>query len=323
MELYVYGTGCGAGELIEKGLDLSAVTAFVDGKGQTGHFLGKKVIRPEELAERGYDLILVTSRQSREILETCRRLGIRTEALLFLKNNYSLLDMNRSYALAEKLLGRELLVKLLPPHRVIREPAVREASVLTERDLENDYVRLRTLELLCARLTEVPGAVAELGVYQGGFARCLNALLPERTLYLFDTFSGFDRSEAQREQALERCTEAFTEAHSRTAAERVLALLPHPEKAVIRQGLFPGTANGLEEIFALVSLDADFEDSTYEGLRYFVPRISQGGCLLLHDYNSPRLSGVRAALRRYEQDRGRRFPAVPLCDVGGTLVLAF
>ena len=323
MKLYVYGTGCGAGELIEKGLDPALITAFVDGEGRTEPFLGREVLRPEELAERDYDLILVASRQCRAILETCLGLGIRREALLFLKNNYALQDLNGSYALAEKLLGPELLERLTAPHRIIREPERLAESPLTERDLENDYVRVRTLELLCAELAEVPGALAELGVYQGSFARCLNALLPERTLYLFDTFSGFDGPEAAYEQAEGRCTEAFTEAHRRTAVEQVLSLLPHPERAVVRQGLFPETAQGLEaERFALVSLDADFERSTYEGLKFFVPRVSPGGYILLHDYNSSRLLGVRAALRRYERDSSRRLPAVPLCDAEGTLVLA-
>ena len=37
-------------------------------------------------------------------------------------------------------------------------------AVLLERELQNDYVRLATLELICRRLENVPGAAAELGV---------------------------------------------------------------------------------------------------------------------------------------------------------------
>ena len=131
----------------------------------------------------------------------------------------------------------------------------------------------------------------------------------------FDTFSGFDPQEAEGLGA------GFVGAHRNTAADRVLVLLPHPERAVIRQGLFPDTAEGLEERFALVSLDVDLEESSYQGLRWFLPRLQPGGFLLLHDYNSPRLPGVRAALRRYEAERGR-LHAVPLCDVNGTLVIS-
>lgn len=42
---------------------------------------------------------------------------------------------------------------------------------------------------------------------------------------------------------------------------------------------------------------------------------------MLHDWGSPGLPGVARALERYEAEIGEKIPAVPLCDVGGTLVL--
>ena len=102
----------------------------------------------------------------------------------------------------------------------------------------------------------------------------------------------------------------------------MLKRLPHPEQAVLRPGLFPESALGLEEErFILVSLDVDLEQSTLEGLRWFVPKMLPGGMILLHDYNNPKLPGVRRALERFEAENGS-LPAVPLCDVNGTLVIA-
>ena len=144
----------------------------------------------------------------------------------------------------------------------------------------------------------------------------MNALLPERRLYLFDTFAGFDPAEV--------APEGLAEAHENASAEAVLRRLPRADKAVIRAGLFPATAAGLEnERFALVSLDADLEESTLAGLRWFVPRMEQGGYLLLHDWNHPGLPGVREALARYEAETGQRLAGVPLCDITGTLVIPF
>lgn len=315
MEIYVYGTGCGAGELIDTALPPERVAAFVDSAPAAASFLGKSVITPEELAERDYDLILVTSRQTEAIAARCAELGIDADRLLFLKNNFRLSDRNRCYARAEALLGAEFVEKLRGSQRLIRTPLWSERETLPGEDLDNDYVRLKTLEAICRELKEVPGAAAELGVYRGGFARCINALLPERRLWLFDSFAGFDAQEARG------FGEGFVGAHRNTAAERVLARLPHPERAVVRQGLFPGSAAGVEERFALVSLDVDLEESTLAGLRWFLPRMERGGYLLLHDYNSPKLSGVRAALRRYEAERGEALRGVPLCDVNGTLAI--
>lgn len=315
MKLYIWGTGCGAGDLADHGLDVSKVCAFLDSAPASDSFLGRSVLRPEEVQNDDVDLILVASRYVDDIARKAVELGVNTEKLIFLKNNWQLCDRNRDYTAAEKILDPSYLDSIRAPQYAVREPLWVSESPLTARDLENDYVRMRTLEALCRELEGLPGAAAELGVYRGGFARCINLLLPERKLYLFDTFEGFDAAEAKGQAA------GFVQAHRNTGADRVLRLMPHPEKVIIKQGLFPASLGGLEDRFALVSLDVDLEESTLAGLRWFYPRLNPGGYLLLHDYNSPRLPGVKRALRCYETELGQHIPAVPLCDVNGTLVL--
>ena len=100
-----------------------------------------------------------------------------------------------------------------------------------------------------------------------------------------------------------------------------MAIMPHPESVMVKPGFFPDSLDGLEERFCLVSLDVDFYQTTLDGLRYFWPRLEQGGYLMLHDWGSPDLAGVAEALACYEQELGSRISVVPLCDVGGTLVL--
>ena len=297
MKLYIWGTGCGAADLADHGLDVSGVCAFLDSAPMTDSFLGRPVLRPEEVKDEDVELILVASRHVEEIAQKAAEFGIAADKLIFLKNNWQLYDRNRDYMTVEKILDSLYLDSVRAPQHTVRDPLWVSDSPLTSRDLENDYVRTRTLEAICRELADVPGEAAELGVYRGGFARCLNALLPERTLYLFDTFEGFDAAEAKDQAA------GFVQAHRNTGVEKVLRLMPHPEKVIIRQGLFPASLGGLEDRFALVSLDVDLEESTLAGLRWFYPRLNPGGYILLHDYNSPRL------------------PAVPLCDVNGTIVL--
>lgn len=318
MSIYVWGTGCGAGELFSRGLRTEAVSAFVDSSGAKTEFMGKKVLSPDAPELKQAELIIVSCRQTEAVRQSCMENGIPEDCLLFTKNNFEVRDLNRSCTQAEKLLGRELLSALVPRCRLIREPE--DPGTETERE-EADYVRIKTLSLICERLADVPGAAAELGVYRGDFARRINALLPDRTLYLFDSFQGFEPEEAKRELEQGRCSEAFLRAHADTDAGRILKAMPHRDRVRIYPGFFPQSLNGLEEHFCLVSLDADFEESTYEGLRYFWPRLNSGGFILLHDYNSPRLSGVKAALKRYEKEQGTKLPAVPLCDVNGSLVI--
>ena len=313
MGIYVWGTGCGASELIEAGLEPKEITAFVDSFPMGECFLNRPVLLPEQLPLEDCDLLIITARHADAIARRCAELKIPPEKCLFLKNNMVLTDRNTACTCAKDLLGEDLLKKLLPGQHIVPSPAQLADSSLSGQDLSNDYVRLATLELLCRRLGDVPGAAAELGVYKGFFARCINQLLPERKLYLFDSFEGFS------EEA--NASESFQAAHANTTIEKVLAILPYPEKVIVKPGFFPESLGGLEEQFCLVSLDVDFYQTTLDGLRYFWPRLEKGGYLLLHDWGSPKLPGVAKALQDFERENGCRIPAIPLCDVGGSLVL--
>lgn len=313
MGIYVWGTGCGASELLEQGMELARICAFVDSFPGDETFLGKPVLLPENLKTDDCDLLIITTRHTDAVAQRCEELGIPKEKCLFLKNNHILQNRNMDCTCADELLGKDLLRKLLPKQHVVPTPTQLSNSILPERELQNDYIRLATLELLCRKLKDIPGAAAELGVYKGFFAGCINRLLPERKLYLFDSFEGF------REDA--GASESFQAAHANTAAEKVLSIMPHPENVIVKPGFFPESLGGLEETFCLVSLDVDFQQTTLDGLRYFWPRIARGGYLLLHDWGSPKLPGVAAALRQFEEEIGQTIPAVPLCDVGGTLAL--
>lgn len=189
MGIYVWGTGCGASELMERGLTPERIAAFVESNPDSGTFLGRPVLPPEEFAVSDCDLMIVTTRHVEEIAGKCTRLGIPAERCLYLKNSVSLCDRNASSRdTALGILGEELAEKLLTSHHIVPTPGQLRDTTLPEQ--ENDYVRMGTLELLCRRLDGVPGAAAELGVYRGQFARCINRLLPDRTLYLFDSFQG-------------------------------------------------------------------------------------------------------------------------------------
>lgn len=164
----------------------------------------------------------------------------------------------------------------------------------------------------------VQGAVAELGVYQGEFAKILNQVFPKRKLYLFDTFEGFDKRDIQIEQT-GNFSQGKTGDFSDTNVQLVIGKLKYPENAAVLKGYFPQTAEGIEEKFAFVSLDADLYEPTAAGLAWFLPRLAKGGVILLHDYDSKRFEGVKKAVSDYRQKTGQKLMVIPLGDVHGSV----
>ena len=134
---------------------------------------------------------------------------------------------------------------------------------------------------ICAReiyRNNVPGAVAEAGVYKGYTASILNRLFCDRKLYLFDTFEGFDRQDIEYD--LEHGFNLSNEYNCNavhilkdTDEKLVMSKMPFPNNISIRKGYWPDTAIGLEECFCFVNLDMDLYKPQLAALRYFAPRM--------------------------------------------------
>jgi O-methyltransferase len=154
----------------------------------------------------------------------------------------------------------------------------------------------------------ITGSVAELGVFQGEFAKHINKFFPERTLYLFDTFEGFSNTDVEKEKEIgtKRMFERSYN-YSGTSVELVLDKMENPDKCVVRKGFFPETAKDLEDTFAFVSLDADLYQPMLEGLKYFYPRLSNGGFIFIHDYFTDTFTGTRKAVLEYKMEMDIKF----------------
>ena len=175
---------------------------------------------------------------------------------------------------------------------------------------------LEKLGLLFAE-QNMPGCVAEAGVFRGDFAREINRVFPAKQLFLFDTFSGFDARDVAVERE-RRYSQREAGYFHLTSEELVLENMPHPALCVIRKGYFPHSAEGLEETFCFVSLDFDLYQPMLAGLEYFVPRMAKGGVILVHDYFSEEFKGAKEAVRAFESKAGRLhlLPVGDLLSVG-------
>lgn len=280
MIIYIWGTGRLAGAVIEKVIRKSEIAGFIDNDTIKKTFMGKEVLHPEELREREYDVVLVGTVHTWEIYEQSKTLQLDMNKIFFVYNNFILNDRNADYSLAEKVFGKEYCNIIKNRYLLIRK---NENTGIDHEIIQNgseiDYVRIETFKLAAEEIRQrnVSGNVAEVGVFRGEFAWYINSAFPEKKCYLFDTFEGFLEKEAKEEVAKGNATRGFLEAYKNTNIKYVMEKMIYPERIVIKKGAFPESLEGLEETFAFVSVDVDFEDSIYDCLEYFYPRMSEGG----------------------------------------------
>jgi len=144
-----------------------------------------------------------------------------------------------------------------------------------------DPIRFGTINLAIEHLTKdrIAGSVAECGVYRGVLSKFIHERLPDRQLFLFDTFQGFDGRDSHS---------ASDTRFRDTSVEQVLRRIGDTNNVTVRKGFFPETAAGLEnERFAFVMIDFDKYEPTLAALEFFYLRTTPGGFIFVHDYTSP------------------------------------
>ena len=301
MKILIFGAGyygriCKAH--IEKD-EQDVLAGFLDNAEEKPSILDKNgrdipVYSPDAITGLEYDLIIISNinpAQIREIQQQLRELNVPESKVQVLFENKDLLTR---------------VMQNSPPY-------YDEASDSRVSWLRNyaQYVNEKHL----------PGNIAECGVWIGEFARFINKYFPDKTLYLFDTFTGFDSRDLETERNLGDANflngEFNDGQHFSTVVpyeHAVLAKMIYPERCVLKKGYFPDTAEGLEDQFCFVNLDMDLYRPMLEGLRFFYGRMCDGGVILLHDYFHPELPGVRQAVADFERERQEVLCKVPIGD---------
>lgn len=174
-----------------------------------------------------------------------------------------------------------------------------------------DPIRYGTIYLSLEQISKnrITGSIAECGVYKGKLSKFLHEILPDRKLFLFDTFRGFDVRDSEADS-----DNRFQD----TSDESVLHHIGDSNNIVIRKGYFPETAAGLEEErFALVMIDFDKYEPTMAALEFFYPRTNKNGFIFVHDYSNPESDwACSKALDAFLKDKPERPVLIP--DAWGT-----
>lgn len=146
----------------------------------------------------------------------------------------------------------------------------------------------------------IEGNVAEVGVFRGEFAKKINEYFPNKKLYLFDTFEGFDDRDLQEEQNGEKHR---NNNFINTSIELVLNKMPYKENVIIKKGYFPESIQNDENLkneqFCFVSLDPDLYKPILEGLEFFYPKMVKNGVIVVDDYYNKIYPGAKKAVDEF------------------------
>jgi len=167
----------------------------------------------------------------------------------------------------------------------------------------------------------IPGDYIETGVWRGGACILMRAVLAaygvsDRRVYVADSFEGLPRPDADRYPA-DRGDKLFSfgelavsEAQVRRNFEAYGLL---DEQVVFLKGFFKDTLPSLTgHSFALIRLDGDMYESTFEALTSLYDGVSPGGYVVIDDY------GIMGACRRAVHDfLDTRGLAPSIADIDG------
>jgi hypothetical protein len=165
-------------------------------------------------------------------------------------------------------------------------------------------IQLIKFASMCVNL---PGEVAELGVYKGGSLDLLSRIFLHKILYGFDTFEGMPEVDSNIDvhQAGDFSDTSFEKLSDYFAGTNVKLI----------KGRFPDTVSQVPELqYCFVHIDGDIYQSTRDAIAYFYPRLVTGGMLVFDDWGWVGCPGVGQAVEEY-------FPGRELLAVGNEAMI--
>ena len=183
------------------------------------------------------------------------------------------------------------------------------------------FKRLDNVQYCVERVLEddVPGDLLEAGVWRGGVAILMRALLAvhdvsTRTVWVADSFEGLPPPDPERYPAdaglllnsLDELRVSLDQVRSHFERYGLL-----DEQVRFLKGWFRDTlaAAPISQL-AVLRLDGDLYESTMDGLKALYPKLSVGGYVIIDDYGA--LSACREAVHDYRRAHAITDPIVPV-----------
>ena len=129
-----------------------------------------------------------------------------------------------------------------------------------------------------------------MGYIEGRSAKLICEAKGDRKLHLFDTFDGF-HNVSDEDTHFGDIRFWKERQFSKVNLESVRKYLSQYDNVFFHKGEFPSTPDPImNSTFSFVHLDADLYRSTLDSLKFFYPRLVDGGTILSHDYHADGLN---------------------------------
>lgn len=150
--------------------------------------------------------------------------------------------------------------------------------------------RLDSILSLLGTVKHLDGSVAELGVYKGGTLKAMAEAVPEKTCYGFDTWKGMPAESWKEGESLK--VGDLADVSFSNIAKRL------PDNCKLVRGVFPQSAQKINEKFCFAHVDMDLEKSTEDAIEWLRPRMVSGGLIVFDDWHEITTPGVAKAIKR-------------------------
>lgn len=141
------------------------------------------------------------------------------------------------------------------------------------------------------------GSIVEIGVARGDCSKLISENISENyNLHLFDTFCGLPNHTIEDE------LNDKIEGGLNFSLEYVKQFIGEKENIFYHKGMIEDTYKSLPDDIVLCHIDCDLFSGVYTSLKYVIPKLKNGGCIIIDDYNNSYFKGVTKACNQIEKE---------------------
>lgn len=143
------------------------------------------------------------------------------------------------------------------------------------------------------------GNIVEIGTARGDCVKLISENIDESyKIHVFDTFYGLPKQTLEDDlenENIEGCLNY--------SLDYVKKFIGNEKKNIYYyKGLIEDTYKELPDDIILCHIDCDLYSGVYTSLKYVIPKLKPGGCIIIDDYNNEYFKGVKKACEDIEKE---------------------